>query len=100
MILKGITYPKVRTKKGYNGNGDKFYQSKMWRDTRMHFLKVNPLCKRCRELGRVTEATVVDHIHPRTQGGDSYSWANLQGLCKSCNAVKTAMDNPNNGGVG
>lgn len=96
MKLKGITYPKIRTKKGYNGSGDKFYQSKMWRDTRKHFLSVNPLCKVCQEQGKVVEATVVDHIHPRTQGGDSFNWSNLQGLCKHHNAVKTALDNPNN----
>lgn len=100
MILKGITYPSVKTRKGYNGKADKFYQSKLWRDTRKHFLAVYPLCKRCQELGKVVEATVVDHIFPRSQGGDSLSWSNLQGLCKKCNGIKTALDNPNNGGVG
>lgn len=39
------------------------YDSK-WRTVRHRFLKVNPLCVRCKEEGRIVKATVVDHIIP------------------------------------
>lgn len=96
MILKGITIaPKLRTRK-YNASKDKFYQSKEWRSFREQYLIVHPLCKICTEQGRTTEATVLDHVQPINQGGAVWADYNLQGLCKSCNAKKTALDNPNN----
>jgi 5-methylcytosine-specific restriction endonuclease McrA len=97
MKLRGITYPKVRTKKGYNGSGDPFYQSREWKQDRLLHLMNNPLCKICQEKGKTTEATVSDHITPIKQGGDKWDWNNRQGLCKNCNSIKTALDNDNNG---
>lgn len=96
MILKGITYPKTRTRKGYNGSSDPFYQTKQWKEDRKQHLIYNPLCEICKKEGRTTEATVSDHIIPIKQGGDKWDWSNRQPLCKHHNAVKTALDNPNN----
>jgi len=97
MILKGISIlPKIRTSKGYNGSKDSFYQTKQWKDFRQQYLSQYPLCKICTEQGRTNEATVLDHIQPIKQGGAIWAQYNLQGLCKSCNAKKTALDNPNN----
>lgn len=97
MILKGITIaPKVKKTKGYNGSGDPFYQSKEWKSFRALYLSTHPLCNICEQQGRTTAATVLDHIQPIKQGGSVWKEYNLQGLCKSCNARKTALDNPNN----
>lgn len=98
MILKGITiYPKPRTNKGYQGSKDKFYQSKEWKQDRALHLQANPICKMCWELEtRVTTATVSDHIKPINKGGDKWDWSNRQALCSRHNAIKTALDNPNN----
>ena len=41
--------------RGYDGK---------WRSARALFLKKNPLCVKCRENGKLTPATVVDHIIP------------------------------------
>ncbi|HEM7186427.1 TPA: HNH endonuclease [Providencia rettgeri] len=35
-----------------------------WAKVRLSFLNENPLCAMCKEQGRITAATVVDHITP------------------------------------
>jgi len=97
MILKGITIaPKVRTSKGYSGSRDPYYQSKEWKQLRAYKLSINPLCQDCEELENRTEAGhTVDHIVPRKQGGKDII-GNLRTRCKRHNAIKTALDNPNN----
>lgn len=96
MILKGVTHTKVRTRKGYNGSRDPFYQTKQWKQDRLAHLMSIPLCVICEREGRTREATVSDHIIPIKQGGDKWDWSNRQALCGHCNALKTALDNPNN----
>ena len=93
MILKGITYPKLRTRKGYSANVDKFYQSKAWRDLRNHYISLHPLCVMCQRDGITKEGNVVDHIKPRSQGGESLSMDNLQTLCTSHHQAKSASEN-------
>lgn len=46
----------------------------------------NPLCRFCEEAGKVTAATVVDHIEAH-KGDDKLFWddeTNWQSLCKPC----------------
>ena len=73
-------------KRGYN------YQ---WRKIRAWFLfNFHPLCVVCEENGDMTPATEVDHIHG-FRDTDDPAWsdpANLQGLCKTHHAQKTARD--------
>lgn len=96
MILKGITIaPKTRTTKGYNGNRDPFYQSLLWKGLRKIKLQMNPLCEDCLEQGITTAGHTVDHIIPRNQGGKD-GLDNLRTRCQRHNAIKTALDNPNN----
>jgi 5-methylcytosine-specific restriction enzyme A len=95
MKLKGITYPKLKLKKG-RWNYDPFCHTKEWKQDRLMHLNANPLCVMCKAEGKIVEATVSDHIIPRSQGGDPWDWKNRQGLCKRCDAIKTACDNPNN----
>lgn len=96
MILKGITLTKPRTTKGYQGSKDPYYQSKIWKGLRTLKLSINPLCEDCQEQGIVTAGHTVDHITPRNQGGKD-RLENLRTRCKRHNAIKTALDNENNG---
>ena len=76
-----------------NGNSAERGYDRRWRKYRLHFLRVNPLCVICQAAGRVTPATVVDHIIPH-RGVSSLFWDydNHQALCVACHVKKTAMD--------
>lgn len=50
-----------------------------------------PLCRDCKAKGRVTEATVPDHIKPLALGGTDTD-DNIQCLCGPCHDMKTAKD--------
>ena len=55
------------------------------------YLKQNPLCRMCEAEGRTELATLVDHIQPlRLRPDLRLDPENLQPLCRSCHAVKTA----------
>ena len=63
---------------------------------RAAFLREHPLCgmspageSGCLARGITTEATELDHIKPRSQGGSIYSPMNLQALCFDCHTQKT-----------
>lgn len=79
---------KTTAERGYGGK---------WQRYRLKFLERNPLCVMCQKLGKVTAATVVDHIQDH-RGDQGLFWQreNHQALCKSCHSIKTAAD----GGVG
>lgn len=50
-----------------------------------------PLCAECKRHGRVTLATLRDHITPLAEGGlDEES--NTQGLCHDCHEEKTLAE--------
>lgn len=63
--------------------------STRWRRIRSWVLLNEPLCRHCSKMGRVTEATDVDHID-----GDSHNNApeNLCALCRSCHSQKTRSE--------
>lgn len=50
-----------------------------------------PLCRSCVASGRVTMATIADHIVPLAEGGADTE-ANLQPLCASCHDAKTRKE--------
>jgi 5-methylcytosine-specific restriction enzyme A len=54
-----------------------------WQRARLGYLAEHPLCVMCQEQGRVTAATVVDHIIPH-RGDMELFWDsdNWQSLCK------------------
>lgn len=67
-------YPRAKTAaRGYGGK---------WQRERLVFLREHPLCVMCQEQGRVTVATVVDHIIPH-KGDPKLMWdrSNWQPLC-------------------
>lgn len=67
----------------------RFYDKAVWRRARGLFLAEQPLCQRCREVGRVVPATDVDHITPISQGGAALDKANFRALCRSCHSYVT-----------
>ena len=69
------------TARGYDGR---------WRVARLRFLKRNPLCAACMQEGRLSPATVVDHITPH-RGDETLFWeeSNWQPMCKPCHDRKT-----------
>ena len=68
-------YPRAKTaERGYGAR---------WQRYRKHYLADHPLCVYCKRQGRLTPATVVDHIVPH-KGDQALFWnaSNHQALCK------------------
>lgn len=64
--------------------------SSRWQKVRKRFLAKYPLCAECERTGKLTPATVVDHIKPH-RGDKALFWDenNWQPLCKKCHDRKT-----------
>jgi 5-methylcytosine-specific restriction protein A len=60
-------------------------------ERRARWLQMHPLCVECERAGKVTAATVPDHIVALVNGGEDTE-ANLQSLCEECHRIKTARD--------
>ena len=63
------------------------------RRLRKILLAQEPTCRLCREKGRVSVATIADHIVPIAQGGAVHDINNLQPVCSDCHLDKTNADN-------
>lgn len=50
-----------------------------------------PLCALCQAAGRVTVATIRDHVVPIGEGGSDDD-SNTQALCLACSDIKTAAE--------
>jgi len=68
------------------------YNTKRWRSVREQVLQSSPLCKNCEAIGLLTVAQMVDHIEPVRLGGEFWETDNLQPLCNSCHASKSAKE--------
>lgn len=68
---------------------DPFYRSAEWRRLRTTVLRCDPVCG---VPGCDRQASHVDHIRPRSEGGPD-SLANLRALCASCHNRRTAAGN-------
>ncbi|MCI5096646.1 MAG: HNH endonuclease [Rhodobacteraceae bacterium] len=73
--------------------GRALYADQNWIRASKAFLRRNPLCHDCAELGAVEPATEVDHIQPH-RGDVRLFWdrSNWQSLCKPCHSRKTARE--------
>lgn len=68
-----------------------------WQRYRLAFLAKHPLCRACEAEGKVTVATVVDHVVPH-RGDMALFWkGEHQPLCGPCHSAKTAREE---GGIG
>lgn len=83
---KHIQFSSDRMRGGADARG---YDSR-WRKARKYFLEKHPLCAKCMRNGKLTPATVVDHIIPH-RGDQQLFWddGNWQPLCKGCHDRKT-----------
>lgn len=70
----------------------KFYQSVEWKAVKKRHLQLEPLCRECKRNGKLTKATMVDHIVPIKQGGLPLDDSNLQSLCWSCHSKKSVQE--------
>jgi 5-methylcytosine-specific restriction protein A len=62
-----------------------FYASARWRNLRTSVLRDSPLCRQCRDEGRVTLASHVHHVKPRdTHPELAFARTNLEPLCQPC----------------
>jgi len=57
--------------------------TKQYERTRAWLLQQEPLCRRCREQGRIRLATQTHHIVPLSEGGTNEA-ANLMPVCDEC----------------
>ena len=66
--------------------------SSRWQKASKQFLAKNPFCVNCEKNGKLTPATVVDHVNPH-RGYEELFWSesNWQPLCKKCHNRKTRM---------
>lgn len=60
------------------------YNSKAWKLRRRDLLDKEPLCRMCKALGRISMATVADHIKPHRGNLEMFYHGELQPLCKLC----------------
>ena len=81
-----LQYSTDRIRGGADARG---YDS-AWRKARKSYLEEHPLCEECRKNGKLTPASVIDHIIPH-RGDKKLFWdeTNWQPLCKDCHDKKT-----------
>jgi 5-methylcytosine-specific restriction protein A len=69
-----------------------------WREIREAQLCREPLCRECTKAGRVTAATVCDHVDGNANNNPA-DGSNYQSLCKTCHSAKTAREDGGFGNV-
>lgn len=75
-----------QAKRGRAGQWSAWYTTPKWRALRARQLRAEPLCAYCMKAGKVTEATVCDHITPH-RGDEVLFWSGpFQSLCQSCHS--------------
>lgn len=62
-------------------------------EARARRLADHPTCAECAKRGLVRATEVIDHIKALALGGEDVD-SNVQGLCHSCHAIKTALESP------
>ena len=91
--------PKRENKKQFFSTGSRssndmkqFYNSKAWRSLRNYKIQMNPLCEMCESKGLTEPGKEIDHITAIKDDGQMLNIRNLQTLCKSCHASKSAKE--------
>lgn len=85
-----------KVKKQYEQNRETAVQrgyTYRWQKYSKARLKKKPLCVECERNGRVTQATLTDHIIPH-KGDMKLFWDpnNHQSLCEQCHNIKTSKE--------
>ena len=63
-----------------------WYKTARWLRIRAAQLLAEPLCRICLALGRVTPATVCDHVDPHRGDAVRFWGGPFQSLCASCHS--------------
>jgi 5-methylcytosine-specific restriction protein A len=61
-----------------------WYGLPIWKQIRKQQLHAKPLCERCEAKGRVTAATVVNHVDRHRGNWQRFITGPFESLCKSC----------------
>src|SRR5262245_27309365 len=61
---------------------------KRWRKRARHQLQIEPLCRMCTSEGRMTAASIVDHVIPHRGDINSFRLGELQSLCLSITTAR------------
>ena len=61
-----------------------WYGTQIWKTKRAHQLRAEPLCAICEAEGRITGATVADHIEPHKGDYTKFILGKLRSLCAPC----------------
>ena len=65
-----------------------FYHTVRWRKRRARQLAEHPLCAMCEKQGKVTAATVADHVTPHRGNAEKFWNGELQSLCSTCHSAR------------
>ncbi len=86
-MRKGSMLPTDKPWGRSNGKG-RILKGRKLQEARKYLFSVQPLCQICEREGRVTMATIRDHITPLAEGGQDV-FENTQALCQACSDRKT-----------
>lgn len=75
---------RTRTRSREGAEWQAFYNSQRWRNLRLVHLASEPLCRMCKQEGRLTPATICDHIVPHKGDVALFYGGPFQSLCKPC----------------
>lgn len=64
----------------------RLYDSAAWKRRRHALLQAEPLCRLCAARGKVTPATVADHVQPHRGDLQKFYHGDLQPLCATCHS--------------
>ena len=97
LVSSGYCVNHLRAKRAredaYRGSAVSRGYDERWRRARASFLASHPLCGECSNEGRVTAATVVDHIVSiRLAPHRRLDPTNLRSLCKRHHDARTMRD--------
>lgn len=83
----------MHTRKAYDSERELYGRKKGTTGVRLRKarLRREPLCRMCAARGITRAASRVDHIAPLSQGGRDVA-DNVQSLCLTCHAIKTAAE--------
>jgi 5-methylcytosine-specific restriction enzyme A len=74
------------------GQHSHLYATARWKKRRARLLRDEPLCRMCKAVGRLTPATIADHITPHRGDPEAFEGP-IQPLCPTCHsAAKQAQE--------
>lgn len=75
---------RTRTRSREGQSWQHLYKTARWLKLRLIHLSAEPLCRMCRDEGRITPAKVVDHIKAHKGDPVLFYGGPFQSLCKPC----------------